>query len=223
MPYEIIEITNEELENTPVLEAIDARLKAALSTPARIVPLKLRPEMDDCSMGLEWLEQWSRHFMQAGKTLVTIPATRYQHQCLEISHPDQNLRYVESVDELEKAYPELVEPVAPPAVPESTAESGAVEQQRGIVPPPQSASPSLTPPPPVQGYAGTHDTGGAEFETPTPYEEMMPGTISEVSGEYACKSCGNHRMWLKGDLVTACTEMECLDPERGWKLSCDLF
>jgi hypothetical protein len=59
-----------------------------------------------------------------------------------------------------------------------------------------------------------------------PSVSLLPvavGATVEISGEYACLGCGRQRTWLKGDIMEPCDNVECLDTDKGWKISCDLF
>jgi len=47
--------------------------------------------------------------------------------------------------------------------------------------------------------------------------------IIQISGEYACLGCNVHRMFLKGDKVKPCENLECIEPSAGIKLIFELF
>lgn len=201
MPYYLVDLSDEEIEDRPVIDTFDQKLQSIISQNKNQVALQLRNDMDADTELIEWLEKWSAEFARANKEFIIAPNNPEQLECLEVSHPDQNLKYVSSIDEIQIASDEPVyeqnitfqeeyreEPVTPD---DASVEQVAIEPE-----------PEEEPPPPViQGVS----------------------SVTEISGEYECMGCQKSRTWLKGDTILECDNPECLNPEQGWKLICDLF
>lgn len=210
----LIALDDSEVASAQPAQVFNQRLQNELDGDAGCVALQLRPEIRPGIEMLDWLEKWVAAYRQADKEFVVVPATTEQLEVLEVSHPDQNLRYVRSVEDLGKRF--LEPPVEPPVVEEPVEplmhdSEPALESDLEQVVTDESVQPSETPLEPE----------GMEPETPAPV--IGSGSVSEIAGEYSCVSCGAKRMWFKGETISECENPECLDTNAGWQLCCDLF
>jgi hypothetical protein len=230
MNHLVISVTDEELQNKSPMPAFDDKLRKALSDPSLYIVITLHPVLG-CGIDLlEWLESWQNRFLKIKKKFFIIPGNVNQLECLEVSHPDQALRYVSSMDEFDVAAALFPEPVtqnatgqdAPlvsaPITPQETApiQPAAVDE-----PTPQKIV--IIEPAPLAAALADDDVDNAKNTPPTPAIHMAVGTVVETSGEYICLSCQTSRMWLKGDITTKCTNPECTGSETGWEMTFELF
>jgi hypothetical protein len=250
MGSEIVVLEETEIRDQPVLTLLDEKLRKALTAKSGLVAVCMRPEIG-CNTGLlEWLEAWNRRFRNVNKAFFIIPATPTQLECLEVSHPDMDLRYVTSVDKLPVIEPRIVEPEpsAPVAIPVQQAPPAGIREAmpdivRETVPEPgnriaakavaahQATMIKQAPAePPVIAAVVTF---GAEEKTAVsatnsmdyapPAVHMKAGSTVKLAGEYICSMCKISRMWLKGDKAANCENPECRNPSAGWDLTCELF
>lgn len=209
MEYQLLSLSDEEARNGPLEGTFDRRLQRCLNEKIRIVGLRLREEQEASNGLLDWLEAWTREFREARCHLIVIPSSAGQFEALELSHPEQMLSYFSSLDEWGAAYPEKPEHPVPP-----TASHHAVP-----LTPAQQAHEVSDPAPQPAAAAEAFE----QREPPATLPALAVGMIVEISGEYACAGCGAQRTWLKGDSIEGCDNVECLEPDAGWKLICDLF
>jgi hypothetical protein len=220
MNHIVISVSDEDIQNKPVITAFDEKLRRALSDQAPIIAICLHPELGCGTDVLEWLETWQDKFLKVKKQFYIVPGNVNQMECLEVSHPDQELKYVPTVEDLETMLlslaPEVVEAVLEVQVPAAALTQAPVQQ--AVQPPPAPAQVS--------------DDEPATFEVKTVKEAPDPALppilmddsqIVETSGEYKCLGCQTTRMWLKGDITSECTNPECPDPDAGWEMSYELF
>jgi hypothetical protein len=212
MNHIVISVSDEDIQNKPVITAFDEKLRRALSDQAPIIAICLHPELGCGTDVLEWLETWQDKFLKVKKQFYIVPGNVNQMECLEVSHPDQELKYVPTVEDLETMLMSLA-----PEVAEAVLEV-QVPAQQAVKPPPAPAQVS--------------DDEPATFEVKTVKEAPDPALppirmddsqIVETSGEYRCLGCQTTRMWLKGDITSECTNPECPDPDGGWEMSYELF
>jgi hypothetical protein len=229
MRYVLISSDESDLSVQDQRAAFDRKLEKCLSEPRpAAVVIQLRADMEPSIELLEWLERWTRRLSEERMRCVIVPLTPAQLECLELSHPDQNLLYAASIDE--------IGPLLPPGT-ESSAPASAEEPFFGLSP----GSPDLRhleetktaiPDPVFQ----PDSSSSANLRSPDPSAAMPPlkkiptggptfaaGLVATTSGEYSCTGCHISRMWLKGEQMLACVNPECLNPEAGWRLEWDLF
>jgi hypothetical protein len=208
-----IEIEKLSGDSQADLGVFDTKLTGALQQKISPVILRLNPEMPAGMLLVEWLEDWNRKFHKAGMVFMVVAESSLQAQSIELSHPDDELHFVTSLDDIAKYLP---------------AETGPVK----IAPEPAASStismPTLLQPVASPGLAPSSQTAQDDFtsvaQSPSnPPPVMHCDEITKLSGEYICLSCGASRMWLKGDTVTNCDNPECLKPDQGWQLTWELF
>jgi hypothetical protein len=220
MNHIVISVSDEDIQNKPAITAFDEKLRRALSDQAPIIAICLHPELGCGTEMLQWLETWQDKFLKVKKQFYIVPGNVNQMECLEVSHPDQELKYVPTVEDLETMLmslaPEVAEAVLEVQVPAAALTQAPVQQ--AVQPPPAPAQVS--------------DDEPATFEVKTVKEAPDPALppilmddsqIVETSGEYKCLGCQTTRMWLKGDITSECTNPECPDPDAGWEMSYELF
>jgi hypothetical protein len=244
LEHRFITLSGAALKDQDVWAAFDAELQAALLANVAGVAVNLVPQMPADIKLLDWLESWQKEFAGVGKEFIIVAEDYRQLHCLEISHPDQNLRYVASLEELWHTFP-AYHPAGPaaaePELPPAPAPTPAVPPQLAPVPvaPPPVAVPVLptpAPPPPKPAPAPLEPPSRPSMtpqspqlqseHTPpetTPPARVKAGVIIRASGEYACLGCGATRMYAKGDRAAACENAECQGPNLGWKLIFELF
>ena len=222
MSHVLISVTDEELQNKTPIAAFNEKLRRVIPDQVQIVAIFLHPELGCGTEMLEWLESWQDKFLKVKKQFFIVPGNVNQLECLEVSHPDQELKYVPTVDDLETLLASLA-----PEVSEAVLEI-------------QMPSPAQAPPPaPLQQKIRTEpaqsehvDAEPATFEvkiakpvadSASPPVLMDVSQIVELSGEYKCRGCGVARMWLKGDIAADCTNPECTDTDSGWEMTYELF
>jgi hypothetical protein len=224
MSHVLISVSDEDIQNKPAFTAFDEKLRRAMSDQAGIVAICLHPELGCGTDMLEWLETWQDKFIKVKKQLYIVPGNVNQMECLEVSHPDQELKYIATVDDLEALLaslaPEVAEAVLEVQMPSTAGAAQALHPVQA------SQIPGATSKPPA---------GGAEAETfevkltrkePEPSAPPILMDVSqfvETSGEYKCIGCNMTRMWLKGDVTTECTSPECTDSDAGWEMTYELF
>jgi hypothetical protein len=213
MNHQAITVSDEEVQARAPITAFDDKLRRALSDPSQYIIIYLHPILGCGIELLEWLENWQDKFQKLKKKFFIVPGNVNQLECLEVSHPDQALRYVANADEMEVILSSLPVAVSTPA-----AEAIPVFE-----PPPKPVKP-VTQEPPAKAPAPAEPVV-AEEEPPPPKPPVLMdvGMMVETSGEYICTSCKTTRMWLKGDITTECTNPECPEPDTGWEMTYELF
>lgn len=53
--------------------------------------------------------------------------------------------------------------------------------------------------------------------------EVSTGDYFEITGEYSCLECGEKTLFMKGEAVSKCINKKCTSPQKGWKLTLELF
>jgi hypothetical protein len=217
----IIELDEIDPDKQNVFDMCDARLEEAIDEPSKLVVLKLPQSAPSGLQLVDWLAQWQNRYIRKGKDLITVVENPHHRESLEFSHPDQNLKFCLSIDELN--LPAETESIAPDEEPVGTENSTH---------PPAIPSAVITTTPETLQQAEepsrTDDTAAApeeqDFHEEQRREYAPPiGSVVTFSGEFVCRSCGATRMWLKGDAFSACENAECLDTNAGWKLTYELF
>lgn len=211
----LVTISDVEIEDAPVVSVFDEKLGRMLSGSTDVVALQLVPSAPAGVELLEWLAKWTKDFTSAGKRLVIAAATHGQFECLELSHPDQNLCYLSTPEELSELLAR-----GEPEVQQDTVVEGTVRTESDLVSASDAGGVAL----PVfepQAHATAREEPEPEPVEPGPV--FTTGTVTEIAGEYLCLGCKSTRMWLKGDEMVACDNPECLDSNAGWQLSCDVF
>jgi hypothetical protein len=206
MNHQQIRVSDEEIQSKPQFTAFEEKLRKALSEPLDIIVIYLHPLLG-CGVDLlEWLETWQERLLRLEKHLYIVPGNVNQLECLEVSHPDQGLKYIADANELEA----ILSDVAPTA-------------------PDQTMAPVLTS---IEAAPQTSEPRAPQPAIPvTRQEEHLPkqtvrmdvGTRVELSGEYVCAGCHIARMWLKGDVAAECANPECPSSDAGWDLTYELF
>jgi hypothetical protein len=201
----IISVTDQEIQDQPIVKAFEDKLRLGLSQTARVVAICLHPELGCNVELLSWLETWQQRFIKVKKQFYIIPGNINQLECLEVSHPDQGLKYVASLIDLEVAIE-------------------SIETQQPV---PEVPAPAETTAPAPKFEKAEETTGDKidikEGPSPVPEIEMDVGSRVETSGEYICLGCKRSRMWLKGDVSEECDNPECQNSDAGWKLTYELF
>jgi len=214
MSHLLITLTDEELGDRAVAAVFDEKLRSGLSCKDSDVVIRLRPELGCGTEMLEWLEEWTEKFQKVKKQLYIIPANVNQLECLEVSHPDQDLRYANSLAELEDWLE--VQNTEPLAQVETSEEVAFLVED---VPPAKKE-------PATEAHAGEKldfEIIEKEEVRHVPDIRLQPGAIVQISGEYICLGCRTSRMWLKGDVAKECENAECAHPGTGWKMTYELF
>jgi hypothetical protein len=210
MAYLLVNLTDDECQAGDLVEILDAKLHKALKAPEKLIALELRAETKGVGDLLEWLENVTRIFTKARKELVVVPGSPEILEYLKLSHPDQALRYVESLELLEQLAAQMPAETVAAKAPVKPIDA-APKTDASVVEPshlPEREPTLVAPAAPVDN---------------TPPALARPGFLADVSGEFQCLGCGATRMWLKGDLVLTCVNPECLKPEVGWRLLFDVF
>jgi hypothetical protein len=133
-------------------------LRMALVDGVEEVAVFLRPEMGACIGLIDWLANWQKEFSQNRRRMIIVTSDTRQLQYIELSHPDQNLTFVTSIEELLRKYPWFSSTAAEVAERKKPGEPG---QEKPSSPPPVPApQPALSEPLPesaprtVSGAAG---------------------------------------------------------------------
>lgn len=125
MGYLLVDLAGCDVGDKPSVEAFYARLEEAIEGKERNVAVRLHPAMKCGPELLDWLSNLGRIFAKAGKNLVAVPKSNEHRECLDLSHPDQNIRYVQSEDDLEALFPDD----APNVKTEKETQAGSVIEQ----------------------------------------------------------------------------------------------
>jgi hypothetical protein len=226
MNHMLISVSDEEIQNKPVITAFDEKLRRAMSDQAPTIAINLHPELGCGTEMLEWLETWQDKFLKVKKQFYIVPGNVNQMECLEVSHPDQGLKYISTVEDLETLLASLA-----PEVSEAVLEVQLPPEAPASVPQAKTAALSVQPSP-VKAEQPADDADAETFEVKITKEAPDPSAppvlmdvsqLVETSGEYKCLGCSMTRMWLKGDITTECTNPECTDTDTGWEMTYELF
>lgn len=102
MVHQLITIAEDiEFQNS-VWSIFDQKLEAALYAVEVAVSIRLRSEMGHGIELIRWLEGWNLRFKQEQKNFICIVEDPVQQQCLELSHPNMELVYIFSINEIPK-------------------------------------------------------------------------------------------------------------------------
>ncbi len=215
MNHVLISVSDEEIQNKPVITAFDEKLRRAMSDQAGIIAICLHPELGCGTEMLEWLETWQAKLLKVKKQFYIVPGNVNQMECLEVSHPDQELKYIPTIEDLETLLASLA-----PEVAEAVLEV-------------QMPSSAPVPVPMVEKVEQpAADIDAETFEVKISKKTALPSIppvcmdvsqFVDTSAEYKCLGCKTTRMWLKGDVTADCTNPECPDPDAGWEMTCELF
>jgi hypothetical protein len=206
---ETIACTGTDVKAEDLKRLLEQKLRESLGGTEHFLALQLRPEMRGGLDLVEWLDKCHSLVVGAGKQMVIVTANDTQGQYIELSHPDQNLKFVASIDELKKTLSPAAEE---PAVP---------GEEVGPGPQPATAVPSMARPLQARPRPAV-DTSG-EFSPVLSQTPLSIGSQVKLAGEYICLGCNTTRMWLKGEKLKNCTNHECIRPSSGWRLTCELF
>jgi hypothetical protein len=186
MVHQLITIAEYPDPHDTVWSVFDRKLEAALEAVEIAVSIRLRPEMGHGMELIRWLEGWNLRFRQQNKTLISIAEDPAQQQCLELSHPNMQLVYISSINEIPKILLKMtqqhfsstrVPPLsAPPPVAPDTA-IPAIEMQ----PPVPAGSADAAPPAQAPGSSGppVAADSAAENTPDTPEQQTPPSEIQE--------------------------------------------
>jgi len=100
--HQLITIAELTDPNDTVWSAYDRKLEVALNAVEVAVSIRLRGEMGHGVELVRWLEGWTLRFRQQQKTLISIAEDSAQRQCLDLSHPNMELTYISSINEIPK-------------------------------------------------------------------------------------------------------------------------
>lgn len=102
MVHQLITIAEYTDPDDTVWSVFDRKLEAALQAVEVAVSIRLRPEMGNGVELIRWLEGWNLRFRQQNKNLISIAENPAQQECLELSHPNLELIYISSINEIPK-------------------------------------------------------------------------------------------------------------------------
>lgn len=105
MEYQIITFTNDELVSSDIWEAGDRKMQKSITQIERGAAIKLSPQMTASIDLIDWLGKWQTQFALEKKQFLIVAPEADQQECIEFSHPDLNLVYFSSVNELVAAFP----------------------------------------------------------------------------------------------------------------------
>ena len=109
--FVLISFDDSDAPGTDLRTAFDLKLEEALvMADCGAAVIHLRADMAPSIELLEWLEGWTRRFTEATRRCIIVPQTAEQLECLELSHPDQNLIYAPSIAELDAFLPPMSVP-----------------------------------------------------------------------------------------------------------------
>jgi len=207
MNHQQIKVSDEEIQSKPQFTAFEEKLRKALSEPLDIIVIYLHPSLG-CGVDLlEWLETWQERLLKLEKHLYIVPGNVNQLECLEVSHPDQGLKYVADANELEA----ILSDVAP--MPPDNAMAPVLTSIEAA---PQTSEPKAQ-------HQLAMPVSSEEEPLPKQAVRMDVGARVVLSGEYVCAGCHIARMWLKGDIAAKCANPECPSSDAGWDLTYELF
>lgn len=191
MVHQLITIAEYPDPKDTVWSVFDRKLEAALEAVEIAVSIRLRPEMGHGMELIRWIEGWNLRFRQQNKTLISIAEDPAQQQCLELSHPNMELVYISSINEIPKILLKMTQQrlssarVSFPTVPDSIEPS---REMRPSIASADSAPPAQAPatsgPPP--------DTNGAMENTNTPLHTPKQQTSSSEIQESTPPSASSH-------------------------------
>ena len=142
MVHQLITIAEFPEPTDTVWSAFDRKLEAAINAVETAASIRLRAEMGHGVELIRWLEGWSLRFREQHKALISIAEDPVQRQCLELSHPNMELVYVSSINDLPRTLLRLTRELAGTSPPPQTA-----VQRRDVPPPaplPEKAAPTAT-------------------------------------------------------------------------------
>jgi DNA segregation ATPase FtsK/SpoIIIE-like protein len=127
LEYSIISFDSADLTAQDWWTVCDRKMLRAMIEARQGAAVILAAEMGSSISLLEWIEKWQNRFSKDRKKLYLITANDEQLECLEYSHPDLNLSYFSSSEELAMAVPAVFTPpsltpspkVAPRVIPKT--------------------------------------------------------------------------------------------------------
>jgi hypothetical protein len=215
MSYFLIALTDEEIGDQAAATVFDEKLRHALSCKEPSVVIRLRPELGCGTEVLEWLEEWTDKFQKVKKNFFIVPANVNQLECLEVSHPDQELRYAATLEELEDRIAVIDRQSTLTEGPASEEEAAFFVEDEPLKKEPAKAA--------LAGNKLDFEVIDKKEDVHVRDVRMQSGSIVQISGEYICEGCRTSRMWLKGDIAKDCENAECVHPGAGWKMTFELF
>ncbi|MBN1981397.1 MAG: hypothetical protein JW795_07700 [Chitinivibrionales bacterium] len=117
--YQIIYLTGITTDPAMLWQECDRMIQTALMQIQRGIALFLIPEMKSGAPLLDWLEKWQKSIFEQRKQFFILTSDVNQQECIEFSHPDLNLVYFPSEQELMAAFPQFAptKEEEPPVVP----------------------------------------------------------------------------------------------------------
>jgi hypothetical protein len=250
--HQLITIAETISPDDSVWSVFDRKLEEALPAVEVAVSVRLSHEMGNGMELVRWLEGWSLRFKQQHKTLICIAEDPLKRECLELAHPNTELIYISSLNEIPRILSRLTQPRAkvdtPPVIPavQKNAIPENKETQQPVTGPVEQKVPL-----PAAGKEPSDsaiDRNGKESDrsktvrlsvsTTGPVSgndragygsmtdvrrQVKQDAVIEVSGEYRCDHCGTTRMFCKGDVVNKCENRECPSIQASFTLQFDLF
>lgn len=235
-----------------VWSVFDGRLETALNTVEVAVSVKLHRDMGHDMELIRWIEGWNLRFRQRQKALISIVEDPAQQLCLELSHPDMELVYCRSINDIPALLLKLTHrqdaPQKDQSIPVVQNDTLKPAEEQSVVQPSTMAAPPVTPDIPAAGWAerppvaalrepapkvppskevevqgeSTDADNGSDRTTENTLR-MVQDSIVEIAGEYRCDYCGTTRMFCKGAIVDRCENRECSSSSSSFSLVYDLF
>ncbi|MGD9200036.1 MAG: hypothetical protein PVI26_00605 [Chitinispirillia bacterium] len=107
MDYQIITFSKENFPDQNIWDLCDQQLEKHLSQINNGIAVILLSEMATGVDLLNWLSKWQNQCEESSKQFFIITEDTDQQECIEFSHPDLNLVYFSSIEELLNTYPEF--------------------------------------------------------------------------------------------------------------------
>jgi hypothetical protein len=100
--HQLITISEEITSDKSTWDQIDQKLENALHAVQIAATIKLRPEMGRGIELIRWLSKWSVRYHEKNRSLLCISDDPAQYQSLELSHPDNHLICISSLNDVPK-------------------------------------------------------------------------------------------------------------------------
>jgi hypothetical protein len=228
-PFKVIRLPRalREQEATVILDELDRGCSELLELEEYSAALILPESLKVGIKALLWLDDLKDRFGLKKKKFCIITSDKKQLEAIELSHPDQSLSCFTSIEELCKKlnvdvqddFSDIRIDGIPQGAEEEKKEIGPVMVSAGPLTEIEKTEDILSKGPLIDGGESTLSVSGA-------VPEQIIRTVGErveTTGEYCCCSCGNHRMWMKGDTFSVCEQDFCPQRDEGWQLTFILF
>jgi hypothetical protein len=209
MKHISISLSNEEIKSLSPYSVYDNKLRNALNGEEKYILLYLHPNLGCGTELLEWLEKWQIKFSSQKKYFIIVPGNVNQFECLEVSHPDQELKYFPNQEKVNDFLDSLIKSTNNISEEKANTKQEITQQKPEQIESKDEKKQELIP-----------DSKEEIYKNPI---HLEIGSLVEISGEYVCLSCKTTRMWLKGDITTECNNAECSKPDMGWEMTFELF